>query len=128
VVSISKEKTDLKKVTKRNGNFPLTDRMWYLHHCEFFIGVSSGLAWLAWSCGKKVVVISGVTKATNEFTEDCIRVINEDVCHGCWNSEQHADKFTVFAKTLCPENKNWECSRKISPKMVIDKIKENNLI
>jgi autotransporter strand-loop-strand O-heptosyltransferase len=128
VVSISKEKTDLKKVTKRNGNFPLTDRMWYLHHCEFFIGVSSGLAWLAWACGKKVVMISGVTKATNEFTEDCIRVINEDVCHGCWNSEQHADKFTVFEKTLCPENKNWECSRKISPKMVIDKIKENNLI
>ena len=26
------------------------------------------------------------------------------------------------------ENKNFECSRKISPKMVIEKLKENNLI
>jgi hypothetical protein len=128
VVSISKEKTNLKKVTKRNGDYPLSDRAWYLHHCEFFIGVSSGLSWLAWGCNKKVVMISGVTKSDNEFTTDCIRVINEDVCHGCWNLEQHADKFTVFKPTLCPENKNWECSRKISPKMVINKMYENNLI
>jgi ADP-heptose:LPS heptosyltransferase len=40
-----------------------------LQHCEFFIGVSSGLSWLAWACGKKVVMISGITKKENEFKE-----------------------------------------------------------
>lgn len=124
VVSISKEKSNLKGITKRNGDYSLEDRIWYLHHCEFFIGVSSGLAWLAWGCNKKVVLISGITQKTNEFSEDCIRIINETVCHGCFNSEEHCDKFSYFKNTFCPENKNWICSRSISPKMVIDKIKE----
>jgi ADP-heptose:LPS heptosyltransferase len=128
VVSISKEKSELKNIIKRNGDFPLEDRAWYLHHCEFFIGVSSGLAWLAWGCNKKVVLISGITRASNEFNTDCIRIINEDVCHGCFNSEQHCDKFSYFKNDFCPENKNWICSRSISPKMVLDKIKEAQLI
>ena len=128
VVSISKEKSKLDGVIKRNGDFPLEDRIWYLHHCEFFIGVSSGLSWLSWGCGKKVVLISGITQKTNEFSTDCIRIINENVCHGCFNSEEHADKFSFFKNSFCPENKNWICSRSISPKSVIDKIKENNLL
>jgi ADP-heptose:LPS heptosyltransferase len=127
IVSISKEKSSLKRVTKRNGDFSLQDRIWYLKHCEFFIGVSSGLSWLAWGCGKKVVMISGVTLPSNEFITDCVRIYNENACYGCWNRPEHADKFVVFNTKLCPENKNWECSRKISPKMVLEKIK-NELI
>jgi hypothetical protein len=124
VVSISKEKSDLKNIIKRNGNFDLEDRVWYLQHCEFFIGVSSGLSWLAWASNKKVVMISGITSKDNEFHEDCIRIINETVCHGCWNLEEHCDKF-VFRKTnFCPENKNFTCSRSISPKMVMDDIRK----
>ena len=114
------------KVTKRNGNFSLNDRMWYLHHCEFFIGVSSGLAWLAWACGRKVVMISGVTKANNEFTEDCIRVINEDVCHGCWHNPLF--KFNKSDWQFCPEHedtpKQFECHKNITLGMVLEKIKK----
>jgi ADP-heptose:LPS heptosyltransferase len=128
VVSISMEKSNLKKVTKRNGKIDLSDRVWYLQHCEFFIGVSSGLSWLAWACGKKVVMISGATETWNEFTEDNIRITNEEGCHGCWNSTEHSDKFACFHWTLCPENKNFECTRKISPGFVIDRIKEKGLV
>jgi len=128
VVSISAEKSNLKNVIKRNGNYDLLDRIWYLHNCEFFIGVSSGLSWLAWACGKKVVMISGATQPWNEFQEDNIRIINKDTCHGCWNSEEHSHKFACFHLSFCPENKNFECTRKISPSHVIDIIKENNLI
>jgi ADP-heptose:LPS heptosyltransferase len=128
IVSISKEKTKLDGVIKRNGDFSLEDRVWYLHHCEFFIGVSSGLSWLAWGCGKKVVLISGITKKTNEFSQDCVRIINEEVCNGCFNSEEHADKFSFFKNHFCPENKNWICSRSISPKKVLDEMKKHNLI
>ena len=34
---------------------------------DFFIGMSSGLSWLAWACNTKVVMISGVTIKENEF-------------------------------------------------------------
>lgn len=128
VVSISKEKSNLKNVTKRNGDIDLSERIWYLHNCEFFIGVCSGLSWLAWVCGKKVVMISGATLEFTEFQEDNIRIINKDGCHGCWNSEEHRSKFACFHSSFCPENKNFECTRKISPSYVIQKMEEAKLI
>jgi Glycosyltransferase family 9 (heptosyltransferase) len=127
VISISKEKSDL-NIIKRNGDYSLFDRMQYLQHAEFFICVSSGLAWLNWAVGKKTVMISGFTKEWNEFQEDNIRIINKTVCNGCYNSKEHADKLVCFHNTFCPENRNFECTRKISPKMALDKIIENNLI
>ena len=128
VVSISKEKSNLKNVTKRNGDIDLAERVWYLHNCEFFIGVCSGLSWLAWACGKKVVMISGATLEFTEFQEDNIRIINKEACHGCWNSDEHRHKFACFHSSLCPENKNFECTRKISPNLVIDRMYEAGLI
>lgn len=128
VVSISKEKSSLKNIIKRNGPHSLLDRVWYLSHCEFFMGVSSALSWLAWGCGKKTVMISGITEKWNEYQTDNIRIINEDVCHGCWNSEKHCNKFAQFDRDFCPENKRWECSRKISPKMVIDEMVNHRLL
>lgn len=128
VISISKEKTELKNIDSRNGDYPLSDRMWYLKHCEFFIGLSSGLSWLAWAMQKQVVMIGGYTEDWNEFIEDNIRVKKHDACSGCFNSEKHRDKLVCFHWEWCPEDKNFECSRKISPKMVMNKIRENNLI
>ena len=128
VVSISKEKSNIKGIIKRNGPIDLEERIWYLHHCEFFIGVSSGLSWLAWACGKKVVMISGATMEFNEFEKDNIRIINKDSCHGCWNSIEHRNKFACFHASFCPENKNFECTRKISPSYVLEEIQKNGLI
>ena len=128
IVSISKEKSNLKNIIKRNGDYPLSDRIWYLKHCEFFIGLSSGLSWLSWSVNKKTVMIAGFTEDWYEFQENTIRVKNYNACTGCFNSEEHADKLCCYHGSFCPENKNFECSRKISPKMVIEKLKENNLI
>lgn len=128
VVSISKEKSKLKNIVKRNGNLPLSERIWYLQNCEFFIGVSSGLSWLAWACDCKVVLISGITNKNNEFNENCIRIINESVCNGCWNISEHSDKFVCRKTLFCPENKNFICSRSISPKMVIEKIKSELIL
>jgi autotransporter strand-loop-strand O-heptosyltransferase len=90
--------------------------------------MSSGLSWLSWACNTKVVMISGVTIKENEFSQDCVRIYNDSVCHGCWNSPKHCDKFVTFLKDFCPENKRFECTRTISPTMVINKILENNLI
>ena len=128
IISISKEKSNLKNIIKRNGDYSLTDRMQYLKHAEFFIGVSSGLAWLNWDLGKKTVMISGFTEKWHEFQEDNIRIKNEDVCGGCYNSKEYADKLCCYYVDFCPTNKNFECTRKISPKMVMDEIIKNKLI
>jgi hypothetical protein len=128
VVSVSKEKSELKNIIKINGNYPMNTIMAYLKYAEFFIGLSSGLSWLNWALGKKTVMIAGFTEDWFEFQEDCIRVKNYEACGGCFNSKEHADKLCCFHMSFCPENKKFECGRKISPKMVINKIIENNLV
>jgi hypothetical protein len=86
------------------------------------------LSWLAWAAGAKVVMIAGHSEEWVEFSENCIRIINKDVCYGCYNNEEHMDKLCCYHNTYCPTGKNFVCTRAISPKMVIEKIKENNLL
>ena len=74
VVVISKEKTTLQNIIDLSGDEPLTHRMYELYYCEFFIGVSSGLSWLAWSLGKHVFMISDVTPSNHEFYTECTRL------------------------------------------------------
>lgn len=108
------------------GDRPLTERVRWLKHAEFFVGTSSGLAWLAWAAGTPVVMISGYTEPYNEFRTP-YRIINRNVCNGCANDVnielQAADPF------FCPRHKGteriFECSRAISftqVKKTIEKI------
>lgn len=128
VMVISKQHTQLKNVIDRTGEFPLEFRVFELQNCEFFIGVGSGLSWLAWALGKKVVMISGFSEPFCEFKENNIRIINKNVCNGCFN------KYTFDRGdwNWCPRHKNtyrqFECTKNITPKMVIDKIVEHNLV
>ena len=54
-------------VEDETGDRPLLERARWLKHAEFFVGLSSGLSWLAWAMDVPVVLISGFTAATNEF-------------------------------------------------------------
>ena len=111
---------------------PMSEVITLLNHSEFFIGVSSGLSWLAWSLGKKVVMISGTTEDGNEFSSNNYRVINKSVCNGCFNQKKY--KFDSGDWLWCPVNRGtdkwFECSRTITPEMVIEKIKliESSLV
>lgn len=104
----------------------IEDSMNYIYHAEFFIGVSSGLSWIAHSMGKKVVMISGVTQPWNEFQEDCLRIINKDSCHGCFHL---TDKYNFDPSSWmwCPEHggtsRQFECTKTITPEEVFSKIK-----
>jgi autotransporter strand-loop-strand O-heptosyltransferase len=62
-------------VEDQTGDRPLSERSRWLKHAEFFVGLSSGLAWLAWAVGTPVVMIGGFTHPTNEFSTP-YRVIN----------------------------------------------------
>ena len=101
----------------------------YIHHSEFFIGISSGLSWVAHSIGKKVVMVSGVTSEDNEFSQDTIRIMNKNVCHGCINKTEIS--FDAGDWLWCPLHKGterqFECTTSISPEEVFRVIKENLL-
>lgn len=110
-----------KKAINETGNFPIQKRIKQIMNCDFFIGLSSGLSWLAWALGKKVVMISGSTDKVNEF--DCFRVQNESVCHGCLNDEDLSSSEGIRSNwAYCPRNKKLECRTKISFDMVKEQI------
>ena len=97
------------------GDLPLQERVNLLAHADFFIGLSSGLAWLAWGSGTPVVMISGFTLPHNEFHTP-YRVINFHVCNGCWTDS--SEEFVHADFGWCPRHENtereFECSRYIS--------------
>ena len=113
----TKEKWNRAPHNARNetGNYPIEYRISQLQNCQFYIGVSSGLSWLAWGLKKKVVLISGCTDEDNEFSTNCYRVINKTVCHGCLNDPTIDNVNGIKTGWMyCPRNRNLECSKKIS--------------
>ncbi len=101
------------------GDKPLVDRARLLRHASLFVGLSSGLAWLAWSAGCPVVLISGFTHPTNEFATP-YRVINWHACNSCWNDPRHRFDHRDFL--WCPRHHNtprhFECTRLITAAQV----------
>jgi autotransporter strand-loop-strand O-heptosyltransferase len=125
VMVVSKEPTKLKNIIDATGK-TIAESINDIRHSEFYIGVSSGLAWLAWALGIKPVIISGFTEPYSEM-RDCVRIINEDVCHGCYN-DQHAQQFDRGNWRWCPRNNNFECTTKIPPDAIMTAIVNANLI
>jgi len=105
------------------GERPLQERIDLIKDADMFIGLSSGLSWLAWCCRVPVIMISGFTDPVNEFATP-YRVQNSTVCHGCWNDVRHEFKHSDFL--WCPRKgeptEKFECTKSITPKMVIAKI------
>ncbi len=101
------------------GMRPLQERIDLIYHADFFIGLSSGLSWLAWDTGTPVVLISGFTLPVNEFYTP-YRVQHYHVCNGCWNDTRIVFDHNDFE--WCPRNKGtdkqFECSRVITPEHV----------
>lgn len=114
VMLIDKEKTDLYGAQDLTGIRPLTERASLIKGAKLFIGMSSGLSWLAWACRVPVVLLSGFTEPWHEFRTP-YRVLNWHACHGCWNKP---DK-----QFPCQDDGICECSTAINSKLVIDQIK-----
>ena len=106
------------------GAKPLQERINLIKDADFFIGLSSGLSWLAWGCKIPIVMISGFTEPWNEFYTP-YRIINHNVCHGCWNDIKH---FDLENYCNCPRHQNdqqrFECTACITPARVIEVIKQ----
>ena len=104
------------------GNRPLRERLQYLQHADFFIGLASGLSWLAWGAGIPVVLISGMSSPQTEFFTP-YRVINYNApCTGCWEDVRHV--FDGHDFYWCPRHqgdwtRQFECTRLINSQQVI---------
>jgi autotransporter strand-loop-strand O-heptosyltransferase len=111
-------------VEDQTGDRPLQERARWLKHADFFVGLSSGLSWLAWAAGTPVVMISGFTHPTNEF-DSPFRVINYHACNSCWNDIRVRFDHKDFL--WCPRHANtprqFECTRLITADAVIQAIK-----
>ncbi len=107
-------------VEDETGDRPLAERVGWLRHAAFFVGVSSGLSWLAWAVGTPVVMISGFTHPNNEFHSP-YRVINWHACNSCWNDVRLRFDHTDYM--WCPRHagtdRQFECSRLITSAQVI---------
>jgi autotransporter strand-loop-strand O-heptosyltransferase len=108
----------------QTGDRPLLERARWLKHAEFFVGLSSGLSWLAWAVNTPVVLISGFTHPTNEFHTP-YRVINYHACNSCWNDVRVRFDHKDFL--WCPRHANTprqlECTRLITADAVKDAIR-----
>jgi autotransporter strand-loop-strand O-heptosyltransferase len=111
-------------VEDQTGDRPLSERARWIKHADFFVGLSSGLSWLAWAVGTPVVLISGFTHPTNEFHTP-FRVINYHACNSCWNDVRV--RFDHHNFLWCPRHagtpRQFECTRLITAEAVKDTIR-----
>ena len=123
VFEMSQEADDLG--AERLEDTSLENVMNYLHHADLFIGLSSGISWLNWGLGKHTLMISNFTTSDHEFQEDCTRMTDLTVCHGCWNNPVF--KFNKGDWNWCPEHedtpRHFECHKSIKAETVFKAIK-----
>ena len=105
-------------------DYSIENTMQIISSCEFFVGLSSGLSWLAWALNKHVFMIANFSEESHEFKTDCTRITNKSVCNGCWNNKNF--KFDKANWNYCPiwegYEKQFECQKSITSQMVIENI------
>jgi autotransporter strand-loop-strand O-heptosyltransferase len=123
VVNISKEKDEFENCSNHPYDETFSSTIDALKRSEFFIGLASGLSWLAWAVETPVVMIGNFSEDGHEFQAN-VRITNTDVCHGCWNS--HLYKFDKADWNWCPvhegTNRQFECQTSITPDTVIKEL------
>ena len=112
-------------IDKTGSQYSLIDRINDLQHAEFYIGLGSGLSWLAWAVGTPTVLISGFSTPETEFHgDDVARVFNGSACNGCFNRR----RLDAGDWNWCPDHKGssrqFECTRTITSQSVIESMKK----
>lgn len=126
VVVIHEQANTLNNVIDKTGSIDIMERAIDIYHADFTLGIGSGIPWLGWALRKPVIMISGFSSPHCEFSNKNYRIINQQVCNGCFNDVRH--KFDRGDWNWCPRLKGtdrmFECTSKITPDMVQDKIHE----
>jgi autotransporter strand-loop-strand O-heptosyltransferase len=102
-----------------HSNPDLAAALDHILESELFIGLSSGLAWLAWAYDVPVVMISGFTKEHNEFP--CWRVTEQRACTGCFNTFMN---ITSHCPLFEGTEREGECHSRITPALVMAQVRK----
>lgn len=78
VLVISKEYSYLKNVVNKSGDHPIQSRISDIYQSQYHIGLSTGLSWIAPSCGTHTFLISDFTPPDHEIKSNVTRIYNED--------------------------------------------------
>ena len=108
----------------------LIDRIIDLKNCEFFMGLNSGMSWIAYALGIPIVAIMALNKREEIFGVDdpLIKTLHihdykKDACGDCFKRYKFNRHWT-----WCPEHKGtnrmYECTSLITPDMVKEKCEE----
>lgn len=97
----------------------------HLSECQAFIGISSGLTWLAWAANVPTVQVSGFTEPYNEPDHGIAKLAAPaGACSGCANRL----KLDAGDWNWCPDHKGtarqFECSKLITSERVITELKK----
>ena len=109
-------------VIDKTGDYPLSERANDMMNAKAFIGIGSGLSWVAWAVNTPVVMISGFSEPYSEF-KDCERLSPpKEKCSGCFNRV----RLNAGDWNWCPDHKDtarmFECTKSIPPNMVINAV------
>jgi autotransporter strand-loop-strand O-heptosyltransferase len=122
VINVSKEDNPFENCEPLEDK-SLQSAMDAISYSEFFIGLSSGLSWLAWAMNKTVVMIANFTEEGHEFS--CIRPVKKNVCSGCWNSPKYKfDKSWDWCPVHAGTDRQYECQSSITSGDVIELISQ----
>lgn len=120
VINVSKEDNPFENCEPLEDK-SLQSAMDAISYSEFFVGLSSGLSWLAWAMNKPVVMIANFTEEGHEF--ECIRPVKKNVCSGCWNSPKYKfDKSWDWCPVHAGTDRQYECQSSITSGDVIELI------
>ena len=112
---------------------PFNEVLEMLIYAEFFVGLSSGMSWVALALGKKTCMIAPWAYDENEFGsshEEHIRIQSKSHCTDCWSALSQT--FNKNDWYWCPLKQNtseeFSCSSSIQAKDVINELKKYNWI
>jgi len=91
-----------------------------LSGADFYVGLNHGPAWLAYSVGLPIILITGVSAEFNDFPTP-YRIATKDCIPGCFNDPTiPIDRGFDF----CPRKRDYICTKNITEKMVYGAIKK----
>lgn len=101
----------------------------YICKCRAFIGVGSGLTWLAWACHVPTILISGFSEPFTEMQHGITRIstpTDKRITSGCFNKYRFdAGNWHWYEpKQFVGTARQYECSKSITSETVIDAINQ----
>tara|TARA_Y100001963_G_C6743308_1_gene430171 strand:- start:44 stop:1150 length:1107 start_codon:yes stop_codon:yes gene_type:complete len=122
MVNISKEESNLTNCLNLTGeDRDLMHRLGTIKDSEFCIFLDTGLSWVANLIDKHCFLIKSVYSDKFSFQDHQtpISLNSDSYCRGCWDNNNY---FWDSVTKECFTRKDFECSRLITPEMVINTI------